>query len=230
MEPKIWAIWLGYCCKGFIGHNDQRRIRVEMHSNRFYRGKVNKEIVCNQRGSSLIEMITVVVIFGILMAVAAPNYSKWLEKRVINAESQKLYFDLMLARSSAIKNNNNVICTFDTGSNSYKIHDDTNGDGAESGETVKSVSLDSRVQFGFVGSSITDIDGNTVNTPVALVGGGSVITFDSRGQASTGGSAYLIHGSDLNQSNYRVKAVSVVEATGGVDLWKYDSGQSPPWS
>lgn len=204
---------------------------VKWNMNRIFRRNIHKRLFGNQRGAALIEMVTVVSIVGILVAVAAPNYSKWAEKRLINAESQKLYLDLMLARSSAIKNNNNVIFTFNAGANSYKIHDDTDGDGTEdTGENVKSVSLDARVQFGFFGSSITDMDGNVVSASVALVGGGNIITFDSVGQASTGGSAYLIHGSDASESNDQLRAVSIIEATGSVDLWKYDTGQSPPWS
>lgn len=56
----------------------------------------------------------------------------------INAEAQKVYFDLMLARSKAIGNNNDVIVTFDVSNHTYTIHDDTNSDGsADSGEEVK---------------------------------------------------------------------------------------------
>jgi Tfp pilus assembly protein FimT len=198
---------------------------------RFYRENLHKRLFGNQRGSTVIEMVTVASLIGIMLTAAAPNYSQWAEKRLINAESDKLYLDLMLARSSAIKSNNNVNFTFNAGANSYKIHDDTDGDGIEdTGENIKSVALDSNVQFGFFGVSITDMDGNAVSAPVALVGGGSVITFASNGQASTGGSAYLIHANDVGASNDRARAVSIVEATGSVDLWKYNSGQSPPWS
>ncbi|GJL78969.1 MAG: hypothetical protein NPINA01_19580 [Nitrospinaceae bacterium] len=201
------------------------------NSKRFYKRFILEPVTADQHGSTVIEIVTVVVLFGILMAVAVPNYSKWAENRQLNAESQKLYLNLMLARSSAIKNNNDVLFTFNAGANTYKIHDDTDSDGVEdSGETVKLVVQDPKVQFGFVGSSIIDIDGNTDNTSVALVGGGSVITFDSSGQASTGGSAYLIHANDVGESNDRLRTVSIVEATGAVDLWKYQHGQSPPWS
>lgn len=198
--------------------------------NRFYRENLYKRLFGNQSGSTLIEMVTVVSIFGIMLTAAAPDYSRWVEKRLINAESNKLYLDLMLARTSAIQKNNNVIFTFNAGANSYKIHDDTDGNEFEdAGESTKSVTLDSRVQFGFFGGSITDMDGNSVSTSVAL-GGGSVVTFAANGQASTGGSAYLIHANDVAESNNRVRAVSIVEATGSVDRWEYDNDQSPPWS
>lgn len=199
--------------------------------NRFYSENINKWLFGNQRGSTLIEMVTVLAVIGILSAIAIPDYSKWAEERVINAEADKLYLDLMLARSIAIRNNNDVIFTFNAGANSYKIHDDTNGDGTEdAGETIKTVSLDPKVQFGFFGTSIADIDGNLVNASVALVGGGNVLTFASNGQASTGGTAYLIHSSDVGASNDRARSVSIIEATGSVDLWRYASAQNPPWS
>jgi len=139
--------------------------------------------------------------------------------------------DLMLARITAIKSNNDVIVTFNAGNNQYSIHDDSNSDGAENGgETVKNVTLIPQVQFGFFGGSVVDTEGNSVSSPVYLAGGGSVLTFNSRGEASDSGSVYLIPGSDVSQSNDRLRAISVVQATGSVDYWKYSQGQSPPWS
>lgn len=188
-----------------------------------------KRFFANSNGYGLIETLIVVAFLGIVLAMVAPNFSKWSVKRKINGESQKLYFNLQLARASAAKNNNNVIFTFIPGENSYKVHDDTDGDGSEAGETVKLVNLDSRVQYGFFGGSIIDVDGNSNSAAVALAGGGNVITFDSRGQASSSGSVYLIHGGDAGETNDRLRAVSIVGETGGVDLWKYDGGLNPPW-
>ena len=62
------------------------------------------------------------------MAIGIPNFSKWKEKYEINGQAQKVYFDMMLARSTSVKNNNNVSVTFDVSKNLYKVHDDTNSD------------------------------------------------------------------------------------------------------
>ncbi len=190
-----------------------------------------KPFLANERGVTLLEIITVVSFIAVLSSVAIPNFSKWGIKHQINSESQKLYMDLMLARISAIKNNNDVLVTLDTTNNRYIILDDSNSDGtANTGETVKTVDLIPQVEFGFFGSSITDMDGNVVGSPVTLASGGNVITFDSKGQASTSGSIYLIHKSDVGLSNARTRGISMVQATGGADLWKYDASTSPPWS
>ncbi|MFQ5450989.1 MAG: GspH/FimT family pseudopilin [Nitrospinaceae bacterium] len=190
-----------------------------------------KRISNNQSGFTLVELVSLLVVLGILMGIAIPNYSQWVENYKISAESQKLYLDLMLARSSAVKNNNNVIFTFEPGNNRYRIHNDTNENGVEDpGEGVKVVNLDPKVAYGINGT-VLDMDGNTISSAVFLGGGGSSIIFDSRGQASTSGSAYLIPVNDLGAQNDRVRAVSVIAATGSVDIWKYDGSASPtPWS
>jgi len=190
-----------------------------------------KRFLTNSKGYSLTELLATIAVLGIVLAIAVPDYSKWVLKRQINKESQKLYMDLMLARISAIKNNNDVIVTFIAGNNQYRIHDDTDSDGVQdAGETVKNVALIPQVQFGISGGSVTDPDGNNVTTAVYLAGGGNVVTFNSKGQASDSGSVYLIPGSDVGQSNDRLRAVSVVQATGSVDYWVYSQGNNPPWS
>jgi prepilin-type N-terminal cleavage/methylation domain-containing protein len=188
-----------------------------------------KRFLESQEGFSLVEMITVVAVMGIILAMAAPNFSKWKEKHEINGQAQKVYFDLMLARTTAVKANNDVRVTFNTTSDSYKVHDDTNGDGVEdSGEALKTITLENNVQFAF-NSGISDIDGNSVSAAVSF-SGSQTVTFDSRGQASASGSVFMLHTEDVGKTSDRARSISVLKATGAVDYWSYDAAVSPPWS
>jgi prepilin-type N-terminal cleavage/methylation domain-containing protein len=190
-----------------------------------------KQFLTNSKGFSLPELLITMAVLGIVLAMAVPNYSKWVIKRQINKESKKLFMEVMLARVSAIKNNNDVIVNFNTASNQYTIHDDSDSDGnVDGGETVKNVALIPQVQFGFHGGSVTDTEGGSSSNSVDLAGGGSILTFNSKGEASDSGSIYMIHISDVDQSNIRLRAVTVIEATGGVEYWEYNEGQTPLWS
>jgi len=198
--------------------------------NRFYRENIHKWLFGNQRGTTLIEMTTVVAVLGILSAITAPNFARWTIEREINGASQKLYFDLQLARASAVKNNNNVVFTFITNAPiGYSILDDTNNDGLVSaGETLKTIAVNTRVNYGYNGT-IVDMDGNNVTASVFLAGGGAAITFFPNGESDRSGSAYLIHSGDVGQNNNRLQAVSVVQATGAIDHWLYNAANNPPW-
>ena len=156
-----------------------------------------------------------IAFIAIIMAIGIPNFSKWKEKYEINGQAQKVYFDMMLARSTSVKNNNNVSVTFDIDKNLYKVHDDTNNDSVE--------------EFGYV-PGLRDIDGNMVTSPVFLESGNTV-TFNRRGQASKGGSIFLIHKNDIGVSNNRLRSINILKATGAVDYLKYDIKATPtPWA
>ena len=190
--------------------------------------KTLKLDIKSQEGFSLIETMMVLAVLGVIMAIGAPSFSKWKEKHEINGQTQKVYFDLVLARTTAVRNNNNVIVTFNTTDNTYTIHDDTDSDGTQdSGESIKNGILENEVSFAY-NSGISDIDGNTVSSAVSF-GGSQTVTFDSRGQSSASGSVFLLHPSDIGNTNDRARSISVLQATGAVDYWVYDESVSPPW-
>ena len=184
----------------------------------------------SMRGFTVVEIMMVMTITAILLVIAIPNLLKWKEEHEINGQAQKAYFDMKLAQATAIQSNNNVLVTFDSVENFYKIHDDTNNNGKEdSKESVKTVNLENNITFGY-NLGLHDVDGNIVTSPIFFEGGNQVI-FNSRGQNDSGGSIFLIHKNRVGYTNDRMRSILLSRITGSVELLKYDLNGSPsPWS
>ena len=184
----------------------------------------------SMRGFTIVELMMAMAITAILLVIAIPNLIKWKEEHEINGQAQKVYFDMKLAQATAIQSNNNVLVTFDSVKNFYKVHDDTNNNGIEdSKETVKTVNLENNIEFGF-NLGLNDVDGNIVTSPI-FFGGGNRVIFNSRGQSDNGGSIFLIHMNRVGYTNDRMRSIYLSQITGSVELLKYDlNGRPSPWS
>lgn len=185
----------------------------------------------NSRGMTLTELITVMAIISILAAIGVPQFNNWIHKYRLEGQVNKLYFDLMAAKSQAIRFNHNMVVTFNAGNHTYKIHSDKDNDGVEdTGENVKTVILENGARFGTNGGLATDVWGNSMGGAVNMSNGGSSVTFDSRGQANTSGAVYLMPDVDLSTTmTDRARAIKIVQTTGNIEVMRYDK-DSNQWS
>ena len=129
----------------------------------------------NSSGFSLIEVMIAIAVFTILAAVAIPNYIGWLPKRHLQNSAIDVQGAIHLVKLTAIKENTDVVLTFDIANESYFAFIDTDKDGAQdAGErTVRSNRMSSGINL-----VSTDFDADE-------------LTFNSRGLADDSGDITL---------------------------------------
>jgi prepilin-type N-terminal cleavage/methylation domain-containing protein len=102
-------------------------------------------------GFTIIELLTVVAIAAILIAVAAPSFLEFLDKRRVEGATSELATDIQFARSEAVSRNTEVRMTF--GSGCYVIHvasvtaDTTTCETDPAGSDIKTVRIDATRLF-----------------------------------------------------------------------------------
>jgi type IV fimbrial biogenesis protein FimT len=70
----------------------------------------------NHLGFSLVELMISIALMGIILAIALPSYTAWINSSKISAAADSFQNGLLLARSEALKRNTQVIFTLGTNS------------------------------------------------------------------------------------------------------------------
>ena len=100
-------------------------------------------------GFSLIELMTVIIVLGVLFAISIPAIKAYTTDSAYIAAVEQVSSHMRLARFKSVAQHANVIVRFRWTAGTYTLHTDTDGDGAlDAGEPVRGpFSLPSHVTF-----------------------------------------------------------------------------------
>jgi prepilin-type N-terminal cleavage/methylation domain-containing protein len=85
-------------------------------------------VIKSRSGFTLIEMVSTIAVFGILVTIAIPTFSRWLPGYHMKVAARDVFSDLKLAKLEAIKRNQPCTVTIDiTHPPAYKYTIDLSG-------------------------------------------------------------------------------------------------------
>lgn len=135
----------------------------------------------NPRGFTLTEVMVTLVIFGIVMAVSFPMLAESNRNQQLAGAAARIEAALMRARSTAVTQQTPVRVSFNAGTNSLQIDQDTDNDGTFD-VLLRTVAIDGNINF----DQVSFNNGNSV-------------TFDQRGAPDNPGTILLGNGGPSNQ-------------------------------
>lgn len=173
-------------------------------------------VLRSEAGFSMFEMLTIVVIIGILAALAVPRLD-WTAYRV-NSETRNMVMQLAYAQRLAVSLQHNVLVTVDGTNRRLIVDEDKNDDGTyQSSERRRVVQLDDGVTF--ARNSVPDLP---APAPTNVL---TVITYRRDGSASATGVLFMNSQRGANLGNNKhARALEVIRATGRAMWYSYSSG------
>lgn len=150
-------------------------------------------------GFTMMEMVIVVVILGVIAALAIPSFLSYMPKLRAKAEARDIVSQLRLARSKAVAERRPYGVSFDLESKTVQLFGDTDNPSAQ----LFSVS-DSLVECDTVGSDVSLVSCTFAN---------SCVVFNSTGAASTSGDLQVV-----TSDGSILMAINVLASTGRVRL------------
>ncbi len=155
---------------------------------------------CRRResGFSTIELLVALILTSIMLASSIPALSRYLKTHELLGTVENFAADLRLCRQRATTQGNNIVFSWNTGTNSYTILDDRNNNGtADLGEPT-------------IGPK-TLPDGMTLTNGTVNPFTGSSVTFLPSGSTSQGGQVKIANAAGLSRNIILLRPTSLVK-------------------
>jgi prepilin-type N-terminal cleavage/methylation domain-containing protein len=165
-------------------------------------------------GFTMMELMIAIAIIGILAAIGIPAFTVWLPNYRLKVATGDVYSALQFAKSTAIKENADVVIWFNTANNSYRAYLD-NGEGGGTASNRTQDGSEKTIRNGTMEAGIDMYD-------TLFSSWSNQTVFDGRGLAS-GGWGYV----SLKNNENKYKRVTVW-TTGHLKIQNSSDGSS--WS
>ena len=177
-------------------------------------------------GFTLVEVMVVVILIGLMAAMAAPRIH--LGTFQLDAGVEEVGSALLGAQRQALEQQHNVVVAFDEAGERLRVHQDANNDLlVEEGERVSYMPLGEGVRIGRGSAPVLGVDGGEAVTFHLRQDGLPAVVFYRNGSASEEGTLYLTSPQGLTSAEYAGdgRAVRIERATGRPTWFRYGAGQ-----
>lgn len=177
----------------------------------------------DRRGFTMVELIMVVVIVGMMAAIALPRVG--LASYQANSGARVVATALSYAQRLAVSQQSDVRVAFDLGTNQLRVHEDRDNDNViDDGERVVFTALPEEMRFGRGTAPARDVGGEIV-TFSRTQDGLPMVVFHRDGTSSENGGLYISTIAGLGAGRAEdVRAIEITRATGRATWFSYATG------